>query len=153
MAPSAEPLKDTYVGKKWEYEGEVYAVGCVYPKPPPNMFMGKPPKKPYFGLVKENDPHYYIEPCDEFIGEAQLVPPKEEKKCDGMICRQMSGYLTEFDGGDYCPTCLLEVVTDTCEECGCRDDFESAAFVGEHVLCRSCYDKKDADEIAELEAD
>ena len=138
--PSKKALYESFVGKKYVYEGTTYAVGRVLP--------GKD-----FAAVSVNNgygEHYYRIPCDDFVEGAALVEAAPEKKCDGMICKTPSGYLSSFDGSDLCPSCLLETATETCEECGELDDHESAAFVGNYVLCRDCYNGKDDDELASL---
>lgn len=138
--PSKKALYESFVGKKYVYENTTYAVGRVLPEKD-------------FATVSVNNgygEHYYRVACADFVEGAILVEATPDKKCDGAICQSMSGYLTGFDGSDLCPSCLLVTATETCEACSELDDHESAAFVGNYVFCRDCYNGMDDDEIERL---
>ena len=138
--PSKKALYESFVGKKYVYENTTYAVGRVLPE------------KAFAVISVSNGygEHYYRIPCADFVEDAALVEATPDKKCDGMICKAPSGYLSSFDGSDLCPSCLLATATETCEECGDLNDGESAAFVGNYVLCRDCYNGKDEEELERL---
>jgi hypothetical protein len=141
--PSKKALYESFVGKKYVYENTTYAVGRVLPDK-------------NFAAISVNNgygEHYDCIPCAAFVKEATLVEAAPDKKCDGIGCAIPSGYLTSFDGSDLCPVCLLVMATETCEDCGALEDGESAAFVGDHILCRDCYNMKDDDELERLRSD
>ena len=140
--PTKKALYESFVGKKYVYKGTTYAVGQVLPDK-------------NFAAISINNgygEHYYRIPCAAFVEGAVIVEAASPVKCDGMGCGTLSSYLTSFDGYDLCPACLLVMATETCEECGELDDGESAAFVGDHILCRDCYNMKDDEDIARLKA-
>lgn len=141
--PSKKALYESFVGKKYVYENTTYAVGRVLPE------------KDFAVISVSNGygEHYYRISCVDFVEDAALAEPAPAKKCDGMGCEIPSGYLTSFDGSALCPVCLLGMATETCEECGHLDDHEAAAFVGDHILCRDCYNMKDDDELEQLRSD
>lgn len=148
-------LYESYVGKKWKMADEfgyVYAVGCIFPKRPvENAWVkGLSPKSkdPCFGLARETSPYYYVWGCADFVANALPVDPGEIETCYN--CDVQTGYATlSPDGYVQCPVHYLGGVTETCEKCGCLDSYESAAWLGDHVVCRSCYhDMSDAEKAA-----
>lgn len=141
--PSKKALYEAFVGKKYVYENTTYAVGRVLPE------------KAFAVISVSNGygEHYSCIPCAAFVKGATLVEAAAPVKCDGMGCELPSGYLTSFDGSDLCPVCLVVMATETCEDCGALEDGESAAFVGDHILCRDCYNMKDDDELEQLRSD
>ena len=140
--PIKKALYESFVDKKYVYEGTTYAVGQVLPDK-------------NFAVVSVSNgygEHYYCIPCADFAEGSTLVEAAPAKKCDGMGCEIPSGYLTSFDGRDLCPVCLLMMASETCEDCEALEDGESAAFVGDHILCRDCYNMKDDEDIARLKS-
>jgi hypothetical protein len=138
--PSKKAVYESFVGRKYIYKGATYAVGQVLPDK-------------NFAVISVSNgygEHYFCIPCAAFVKGATLVEALPPVKCDGMGCEIPSGYLTSFDGYDLCPVCLLVMATETCEDCGALEDGESAAFVGDHILCRDCYNMKDDEDIARL---
>lgn len=132
-------LYESFVGQKYAYRGGTYAVGRVLDAD--------------FAVVNVSPgyaPHFERTPCAGFVKSAVLVAAEAPAPCDGMLHKITSGYLTYFDGSDLCPACLITAASETCGECGELDDHESAAFVGDHILCRDCYNGKDEDELAQL---